>query len=75
MMWNGYVNTVFQGVDQGFAAAGEKLVRVLGSTLRRRRIAPLSRARRSISAFGDKLVNVSRIPMDLTRATAVPLIG
>ena len=47
----------------------------LGSTLRRRRIAPLSRAKRSISAFGNKLVNVSRIPINLTRDTAIPLIG
>ena len=45
------------------------------STLRRRRITPLSRAERSISAFGNKLVIVSRIPMDWTRVTATPLFG
>ena len=47
----------------------------LASTLRRRRTAPVSWARRSISALGNNVVNVSRIPIHLCRATAVLLIG
>ena len=44
----------------------------LASTFRRRRTAPLSWARRSISAFGSNVVNVCRIPIHLCRATAIP---
>jgi hypothetical protein len=44
-----------------------------GSTLRRHCSMPLLRARSSNRACGKRLVNVSRIPIDFARATAIPL--